>query len=688
MHGYAARPMGDIFSGVRVVELGTGISAPYATMFLADHGADVVKIEPPGGDPYRSEPGFQTVNRGKRSVVASSMVDLDRIVAGADVVVVDRPGDAERIRAIAPGAVIITLPPWGEHGPRVDDPATNDLVAAATGLLWQQQSYAEVPVHLVVPMVAYATGILGAVAIAAGLYARERHGWTPTYEVSQVAGSAALQLEQFRIGDAVEERDGSSPMGSLGRVPIYRLFRAGDDRWFFLACGTPRFYERMLDVIGRPELRDDPRLVAPPWGLVALDAVAFIAPLLEEVFATRTRDEWLSAFRAADVPAQPVQTRAEFVESELCRANDMDVTVDHPELGPVRMMGVPLVCEDAPGRVRGRAPLLGEHTTEVLAEAPRTPHPAGPAGDGRGPLHDVRAVDLASFIAGPVATRHLAMLGADVIKVEAPAGDAFRAFGPPFATWNQGKRSVVLDLGTDDGRAALHRIARTVDVVVENFRPGVAARLGADATALHAVNPALVLLSSPGYGDDMSMADAPAFDPLLQALGGIMDAQGGDDDPVFLTIAIHDVMTPTISAFGLVAALYHRARTGRAQRVRTSLARTTMAVQAAEYTRYAGAPPTARGGWDHPGPLPERGCVETADGWEFVDGPHRVPIVRTGLVNEAIATDNGLLVTHQHPEWGTVTAPGQLVGGAGTPPGRGPLLGEHTAAVLGEVGAP
>ncbi|MBM3683008.1 MAG: hypothetical protein FJW83_00495 [Actinobacteria bacterium] len=680
--------MGDIFSGVRIVEFGTGISAPYATMFLADHGADVIKVEPPNGDPYRAEAGFQTLNRGKRSVVVPDADELARLLAGADVVVVDRPGEAERVRALAPGAVVVAMPPWGEHGPRVNDPATNDLVAAATGLLWQQQSYAEVPVHLVVPMVAYATGILGAVVIAAGLYARERHGWTPTYEVSQVAGSAALQLEQFRVGDAVEERDGSSPMGSLGRVPIYRLFRAGDDRWFFLACGTPRFYERMLDVIGRPELRDDPRLVAPPWGLVALDAVAFIAPLLEEVFATRPRAEWLAAFRAADVPAQPVQSREEFVESELCRANDMDVTVDHPELGPVRMMGVPLVCEDAPGRVRGRAPLLAEHTAELLAEEARPLRPAGGPGDGRGPLHDVRAVDLASFIAGPVATRHLAMLGADVIKVEAPAGDAFRAFGPPFAAWNQGKRSVVLDLGTAEGQAALHRIARTVDVVVENFRPGVATRLGADAPALHAVNPDLVLLSSPGYGDDASMADAPAFDPLLQALGGIMQAQGGDDDPVFLTIAIHDVMTPTISAFGLVAALFHRARTGRAQRVRTSLARTTMAVQVAEYTRFAGAPPTARGGWDHPGPLPERGCIETDAGWEFVDGEHRVPIVRTGIVNEAIAVDNGLLVTHDHPEWGSLTAPGQLVVGAGDAPGRGPRLGEHTDDVLREIGAP
>ncbi len=680
--------MGDIFSGVRVLELATGIPGPYATMFLADHGADVVKVEPAGGDPYRAEPGFQTINRNKRSVVAHDDADLERLARSADVLVVDRPGDAARYRSLAPAAIILTLPPWGERGPKVHDPATNDLVAAVTGLLWQQQSYTEAPIHLVVPMPSYATGILGAVALATGLYARERWGWASTYEVSQVAGSAALQLEQFRIGDAIEERLGSAPMGSKGRVPIYRLFRAGDDKWFFLACGTVKFYERMLELVGRPELRHDPRLPAPPWGLMDPDAISFIAPILEEAFEAQPRQYWLDAFRAADVPAQPVQSREEFLASGLCAANELDVAVPHPELGEVHMMGLPIVMEAAPGRIERHAPLLGEHTDAVLSDCDRqapAADPAGPAAAGYGPLHGIRAIDLASFIAGPVATRHLAMLGAEVIKIEAPAGDAFRPFGPPFATWNQGKRSAVIDLQTAKGQAILHRLVRHADVVVENFRPGVAERLGADHATLTAINPNLVFLSSPGYGADASMATAPAFDPLLQCLGGIMDAQGGDDEPVFLTIAIHDVMTPTIGAFGIVAALYHRERTGRAQRVRNSLAHTTMAVQVAEYTRYDGAPAPLRGGWDFAGPSPDRTCRETDDGWEFVDGDVTVPIVRTGLVNEAIAIDNDLLVTHDHPDFGVLTTPGQLVIGAGPPPGRGPLLGEHTDDVLAEL---
>jgi len=302
----------------------------------------------------------------------------------------------------------------------------------------------------------------------------------------------------------------------------------------------------------------------------------------------------------------------------------------------------------------------------------------------------IRAIDLAGFIAGPVVSRHLAMLGSEVVKVEPPSGDPFRAFGPMFAAWNQGKRSVALDLQQSADQQRLYRLVEGVDVVVENFRPGVATRLGCDDGALRAVNPDLVTLSSSGYGDDASMASVPAFDPLLQALGGIMAAQGGlsdpDDDgePVFITVAVHDVITPLISAFGLVSGLYDRLRTGRGQRVRTSLAQTAMAAQAAEHTRYTGSASPPLGGFDHLGAGGGQGCVEDRDGWWFVEGELRTPIVRTGLINQQVAADNGLCVTEHHPLFGEITQFGQLVVGAGPPPCRGPLLDEHRAEILGE----
>ncbi|MCC6438953.1 MAG: CoA transferase, partial [Acidimicrobiales bacterium] len=579
-------------------------------------------------------------------------------------------------------------PPWGERGPMVDAYASPSLLAAACGMAWNQQSYTEGPVHLVLPLVPYATAPLAAAAAAAGLLLRERTGFAPVYEVSQVAGAAAFQLEQFRVGDAVDDRPGSAPMGSKGRVPIYRLFRCADDRWLFMACGTLRFWERMLQVIGRPDLLGDPRLPSPPWGLVDPDAVAFIAPLLEEVFETRPRQEWLRLLREADIPVQPVQSREEFLASSLARSNELSVTVDDPRLGPVRIGGRPVRFGSGDGGAPRPAPAAGAHNDEVAAEL-RTPiGPARPSiGQGGPPLQGVRVLDLASFIAGPVVSRHLAMLGADVLKVEAPTGDPFRAFGEAFANWNHGKRSIALDLTTEEGRAVLYRLVATADVVVENFRPGVADKLGCSYDALRAVNAELIYLSAPGYGVDPELASAAAFDPLLQALGGVMDTQGGDDEPVFLTPPLHDVMVPLLGAFGVVAALYHRARGHGGQRVLTSLAHASLACQMAEVTRFEGSPEPAHGGFDFKGFGESLGLREHDDGWIAVDGGHRVAVSTTGLVNSELAAANELTVTHEHPSFGVVTAFGQLVRGAGGPPRRGPLLDEHRAEILAELAA-
>jgi len=678
-----SRGVNGIFDGVRVVELASGIAAPYATMFLADHGADVVKLEPPDGDPYRSEPGFQVFNRNKRSAVVANPADEERLLATADVIVVDQPGRASSIKAAHPGAIVVAMAPWGDDTSRSGDPATADLLAAECGLMWNQQSYTEAPIHLVLPLVSYGQAMLGALAIASALFARERDGVAPLYEVSGVAGGAAIQIGEHQPVGSVDERPGSAPMGSKGRVPCYRLFEAQDGRWLFVACGTARFYERLVTLIGRPDLIGDPRLPSPPWGLLDPDPVAVLAPILEEAFSTRDRDEWLSALREADVPAQPVLSRAEFLESSIVEANDLDVSVSHPDLGEIQMMGVPIVTEARPGSVRDRAPLLGEHTEELAGDDHR---PATGSGQGDLPLAGAKVVDLASFIAGPVISRHLGMLGAEVVKIEAPGGDPFRAIGPMFTAWNQAKRSIVLDLKVEEDRALGHRLLSRADAVIENFRPGVAARLGVDAETLKDLNPDLVQLTSPGYGSDESMADAPAFDPLMQALGGIMEAQGGDAEPVFLTIAVHDVLTPLLGAFGVVAALYHRLRTGEVTRVRTSLAQTSAAAQAAELVRYEGAPEALRGGWDFAGPSEDRCWVDDgAGGFEFVDGDLRATVTKTGLINHPLAAANGLVTRSEYPDVGALFQFGQLVKGAGAAPSASPALDEHRAEILAEL---
>ena len=761
----------SLLEGVRVIDTSGGIAAPYATMFLADHGADVVKVEPPAGDPYRADAGFQTFNRGKRSCVLdlASGEGRDRVLTlarGADVFVVDttqeaarkRGIDYERLRTVNPGVIYLAVPPYGERGPLAGRPASPALLAAVNGMMASQSSYSGDPVYLLLPLAAYGTAALAAAGVAAALYVRERSGIGQRIEVSELAGSLAMQVGGV-LSDRVPPRFAEpSPMGSKGRIPAYRLFQAADGRWFFLGCLTADFFNKLLIAIDRPDLAANPLFADGPLGMTTPEARDAIVPLLETLFRTQPRDHWLQLFRAADVPAQPVLSREQYRESSLAAGNQMRVAVNHPRLGRVEMMGVPLVAEAAPGEVRGRAPLLGEHTDEVLAEAEAAERPAsrepagGPETPPPGMLSGVKVLDLTSFIAGPLGPRHLATMGADVLKVEAPAGDAFRQAGLGFLGWNQGKRSIAIDLRSDRGREVFYRLVRQADVVVENYRPGVTERLGVDYETLREINPALIFLTSPGYGDDETMRAAPGFDPLLQALSGAMHQQGGGDDgsePVFYTVALNDVMTPAIATFGVCAALYHRERAGagarRGQRVRVSLARTGMAVQAAEFTRFEGSPAFPAGGIDFPGPSAGERWYRCADGHDLfveatTDAQRAALIAATGVAidpaavagpaagpaydalaaafsarpveawiapldavgvdcnavtprgetlrNEAMLA-NGLVVEQQHPEYGTTTNVGVLVHASETPGGierSAPTLSEHAGEVLTELG--
>ena len=625
---------------------------------------------------------------------------LAGLLSGADLVFAPDGPTASAVRRIAPGAVIISCPTWGDRGPYATRAGTPSQVAAVTGIGWNQISYSEGPVELVVPLASYGAGMLGAMAAAAGLYAKRAHGAAPTYTVSEVSGSGAMQIGDFEMPEMADmDRDGSCPLGSTGRLPVYRLFRAADDRWMFVACGTLPFYVAMLRAIGREDLLGDERFPDPPWGLLDLEPLAEITPILEEAFAQRPLAEWLEIFARHDVPCQPTQTREEFMASPLVVANGLDTTVEHPELGTVRTPPQPMWIDGCDDVALQPAPRLGEHTAAVEAELDARAWPSQPEPDSRvpgtAPLRGVKAVDLSSFIAGPVITRHLAMLGADVTKIEQPGGDPFRVLGPYFNGWNQSKRSICLNLKENAHNAVMAELVAEADVIVENFRPGVAARLGVADEDLRRIRPDAVLVKSPGYGRDESMADVPAFDPLLQALGGIMAAQGGEDEPVFLTVPVHDAATPMIAAFGVLCSLYRRLTDGEGRTVRASLTQTVTAAQAAEFVSYDGRPPAPAGGMDYRGTGPDRTYVEVpdADGPAWVwhqstpDGTSDLPVERRGFVGSAVAIQNSHVVELPETEWGPMTQVGSLVGGIEVAMRRAPFLDEHREEIEAELAA-
>ncbi len=239
--------------------------------------------------------------------------------------------------------------------------------------------------------------------------------------------------------------------------------------------------------------------------------------------------------------------------------------------------------------------------------------------DPKGPLSGYLVVDLSRALAGPHASMMLADLGARVIKVESPGlGDDTRGWGPPFVgpeddpqstyflSCNRNKESIVLDLKGNDGQEVMRQLLARADMVVENFRPGVLDRLGLAPADMHELNPSLVILSITGFGHDGPEASRSGYDQILQGEAGLMSLTGsGPDDPQRVGVPIADLLSGMYGAFGLLAALIERERTGLGQVVRTSLLASIIGVHAFQGTRttVAGEIPAAQGN-HHPSIAP------------------------------------------------------------------------------------
>ena len=250
-----------------------------------------------------------------------------------------------------------------------------------------------------------------------------------------------------------------------------------------------------------------------------------------------------------------------------------------------------------------------------------------------GPLHGVRVVDMTRALAGPYASLMLADAGADVIKIEHPGGDDTRGWGPPFITpsdggqaessyflsVNRNKRSVVLDLKADEDLETIRALIAEADVLVENFRPGVMDRFGLGAEALEALNPRLVVLSITGFGEGGPQGHRAGFDQIVQGEGGLMSFTGPPGGPPTKTgMPISDILAGMFGAYGVATALVERERSGRGQRVTTSLLASTVAVHAFQGTRWllAGHVPEPEGN-RHPSIAPY-GAYDVSDGMIIV----------------------------------------------------------------------
>ena len=596
------------YRGLRVADFSQGVSGPMAAMFLGDFEAEVVKVEPPGGDRLKAHPGYQAFNRNKQ--VKTLDLETDQglaaaraLIAGADVAVFsDPPGDLEAkgldaatLTSAHPGLVHAWLPPYGTEGAWSRIPPHHSLLTALSGVAFRQGAYEDQPVHLVLPLIWYGQGVLGASAIGAALLERQRSGRGQAVTVSGLHALSEVS-GPVRVLDAPPLPRGQP----LGASPSYRLYQCADGQWFFLGCLFANFYLKCFECLG----------IAQHFEALALDPLR-ARDVLMTAFRSRPRTEWLQILQDNGVPCAPVGSREAWFAGETVASGELRLSFRHPELGEVAIPAPPARLSVTPASVRG----LAEPIANAPDWSPRPPPTGTGEGEAAAPLGGVRVLDLGTVIAGAHGGGVLANLGAEVIKIEPVDGDPFRSDGGGFMGYNRGKRGLGIDLKQPAARELFYDLVRQADVVLDNYRYGVRKRLQIDYETLKAINPRIISCSINAYGDKGPRMTLPGFDPLLQAEGGMQQGQGGHDEPILHTIPVNDVATAAVVSMAVIAALNARERTGEGQEVVTSLMAQSLTFQLAEVVDYEGRPPNDLGGRDCLGPRALHRFYECADGW-------------------------------------------------------------------------
>jgi crotonobetainyl-CoA:carnitine CoA-transferase CaiB-like acyl-CoA transferase len=366
--------------GLRVIELCQVMAGPFCGQVLGDMGADVIKVEPPEtGDQTRigmGEHAFRAVNRNKRSITLDLKQPQDiavfhQLIATADVLTENfRPGvaarlsaDYETLRAINPRLIYASISGFGQTGPYAQRPGFDLIAQGAAGVMSVTGEPGGNPVKSGVPVSDLSAGLFCAVGILSALQARQRTGEGQRIDTSLWEGALALGIwetaELWKTGVAPE------PLGSAHRLTApYQALRTRDGH-VTVGGNNEKLWLRLCAVIGREDLPGDPRFAT------NADRMAYRAELvveLESAMSAHDTAHWVDALLDAGVPAGPILDYAQVVADPHTKARDMVVEMEHPEAGTVFGLGIPIKLSATPGTIRRPAPLLGQHTGEILAE--------------------------------------------------------------------------------------------------------------------------------------------------------------------------------------------------------------------------------------------------------------------------------------------------------------------------------
>ncbi len=373
--------------GIKVLDCSQILAGPYCSMLLADMGADVVKIEKPsGGDDTRrmgppflegESAAFLAMNRNKRSVVldfkhADGVAAMRRMLADADVIienyragVMGRLGlDYDSVRELNPGIIYCSISGFGRTGPYAERAGFDLIAQGMSGVMSFTGIPGSPPVKVGVPMADLNAGLYSAYGILSAYIHKLKSGEGQYLEVSIM--EAALAYTVWESASYFATGNVPPPLGSAHRLSApYQALRTADGH---ITIGAPNQsnWERLAQAIGRDNLLDDERYADNAGRLLNRES---LEQDLEETFGTRTTADWCEVLDAAGVPAGPIYNMGQVWEDEQVQARGMDVTLEHPKVGSIRNIGLAAKLYGSPGRIHSPAPLMGQHTREVLEES-------------------------------------------------------------------------------------------------------------------------------------------------------------------------------------------------------------------------------------------------------------------------------------------------------------------------------
>jgi crotonobetainyl-CoA:carnitine CoA-transferase CaiB-like acyl-CoA transferase len=576
---------------LRVIELGD-IPASYATRQLADLGADVIKIEPPGGDPSRWLPPFAGnvehsersltfvhANANKRSIALDLANESDRelfakLLATAQLLVEATPLGLlegfgftdESLRQSFPSLAIVSITPFGRTGPYRHYKGSDAIANATGGFLYGQgddtKGQCTAPSHLAYQMAGTMAALLG---LAAVRHAR-RTGVGQRIDMSlqeALTFCNSSSVARYSRENRLERRPGGKAYGGAGT----NIYRCKDGRYVHFTTNMPHMWKEFAQ-----NWMTSKALAGAEWensryrdqhaDEVAREFAAFIGQF--------GADEFANEAQARHLAAAPLNTVGQFVDCQQNADRQWLQELDHPVIGKYRAPGAPMRLSLTPMRVRRAAPLLDQHRNEILLELAKWP--VKPAKIDTTHAHDamlagLRMADLTQQYAGPLGTELLAYYGMEVVKIETGTIPSKEREAAVHACMNRAKLGATLNLRSAEGKDLFTQLVAKSDVVVDNFSSGVVERLGFPYEVLQQINPGIVQAVMPGWGLTGPLKTWVAWGWQLLAYTGIMRLWGYPDSPMETRckIAWPDRVGSVTMALGVLAALEYQARTGKGQ---------------------------------------------------------------------------------------------------------------------------